>query len=307
MWKPSRRGWYLTAALAVLVIVGVVGGVYLKGRANLDPAAMVSYLPDRDASYFFADLEAIRNSGVLDMIAGSGVAEEAEYKTFVEQTGFNYKRDLNRIAGSFANDIAYLLLEGRWDWTQLRDHVRKQGGVCKDDYCFVKSSTPERIISFRQLRSNLMGLASAPSESACLAIARRPVRKLPFDVPAQPVWLSLPASALRVQRNLPSGTKLFLKALENADRVLLTLGPQGSDFEIAMDVLSAREEDAVVLKHQLEGLTKLLRSFIAREKQSPNRDDLSGVLTSGTFDRTAEHVKGRWTVTRAFLQNLGKS
>ncbi len=296
------KGWRLIAVLAALAVTGVLVALYFTQSGTLTAAGMISYLPERTAANFFADVRTIRASGLLTKIVSNSVAEEPEYKTFVTQTGFDYKKDLDRIAGSTASGMSYFLLEGRFDWDRLRTHVTSQGGTCKGDGCFVKGSTPERIVSFRQIRRNLMALASGPSETAARAIERRSERKV--EAPDKPIWISLPASALRGQA-LPSGTKLFAKALESADMVLLSLGSSGNDFELAMDASCPREEDAVILKSQLEGLTKLLKSLISREDQKPRDTDLTGVLTSGSFDRTGQHVKARWVLPKPFLESLG--
>ena len=62
-----------------------------------------------------------------------------------------------------------------------------------------------------------------------------------------------------------------------SQRVMFSLGPQAEKFELKMDVTCRTPEDAVVLKNQLEGITKLLQSLIAREKQTPS------VATSAAF------------------------
>ena len=49
---------------------------------------------------------------LLDLIAGSRAAEEFEYKTFVTQSGFNYREHLDTVLASFQRDQAYLLLGG---------------------------------------------------------------------------------------------------------------------------------------------------------------------------------------------------
>ena len=300
------KGWQLIVALSSIAIIGVLIAIRLTDSGSTSSIGMMSYLPEREAAYLFADVRAIRASGLLSKVVSNSVSEEPEYKSFVAQTGFDYTKDLDRIAASTGGGISYFLLEGRFDWRKLRDHVKSQGGTCNGEDCSVKGSTPERIISFRKVRSDLMALASGPSDTAAKAVERRAERKFGFDAPAKPVWLALPASALRGQE-LPAGTKLFAKALSAADMVLLSLGASGNDFELAMDAVCPREEDAVVLKHQLEGLTKLLQSFLAREQQKARNNDLSGVLTGGTFDRAGQHVKARWVLPKPFLESLGGS
>jgi hypothetical protein len=150
-----------------------------------------------------------------------------------------------------------------------------------------------------------MALASSPNEKAAREISSRTPVKPAYTVPDKPVWLYLPVSALQENVNLPAGTRLFVRALESAKQVMFSLGPQGSNkFEILMDVACGTPEQAAILRTQLEGVTKLLQSLIAREKQTPSMRDLSGVLTSGSFQREAEHVIGRWPIDGAFVDSL---
>jgi hypothetical protein len=48
----------------------------------------------------------------------------------------------------------------------------------------------------------------------------------------------------------------------------------------------------------------MLRDMIAREHQSPNPHDLSGVLTSGVFNHVGTRVLGTWPIERSFVQGL---
>jgi hypothetical protein len=148
-------------------------------------------------------------------------------------------------------------------------------------------------------------MASSPNDKAAREVSSRTPVKASYTIPDKPVWLHLPTSSMQDQVNLPAGTRLFTRALESARRVMFSLGPEGDKFELMMDVVCRTPEEAAVLRTQLEGITKLLQSLIAREKQTPSMRDLSGVLTSGSFEREAEHVIGRWPIDRAFIDALG--
>jgi hypothetical protein len=290
--------------LIAVAVIGTLIATRLSGP-KLDGSGMAAYMPQREAAVLFIDVAAIRNSGILDKLVGSAVSEEAEYKSFLEQSGFDYKRDLDRVMVNSAQDTHYFLVEGRFDWDKLQSYAKSQGGSCEGDFCSVKGSTPGRIISFYPVAKKFMALASSPNEKAAREISSRTPVKPAYTVPDKPVWLYLPVSALQENVNLPAGTRLFVRALESAKQVMFSLGPQGSNkFEILMDVACGTPEQAAILRTQLEGVTKLLQSLIAREKQTPSMRDLSGVLTSGSFQREAEHVIGRWPIDGAFVDSL---
>lgn len=266
---------------------------------------MAAYMPQREAAVFYVDVAAVRNSGILDKLLGSTVAEESEYKSFVQSTGFDYKRDLDRVMVNSAQGTHYFLVEGSFNWDKLKSYATGQGGSCEGDLCSVKGSKPDRVISFYPISSKIMALASSPNDKAAREISSRTPVKAPYDVPDKPVWMHIPAEVLRDQTGLPAGTRLFTRALESAQRLMFSLGPQADKFELTMDVTCKSPEDAAVLKAQLEGITKLLQNLIARENQNPSVRDLSGVLTAGSFQRNAEHVVGRWPIDVALLDALG--
>lgn len=281
-------------------------GVYFLRESGTDAASMTSYFPQREATVFYINVGAMRSSGLLEKLVGSTMGEEQEYKDFVSGSGFDYKRDLNQMMLNSAGGIHYFLLEGRFDWDKLRAYAMKQGGKCDEDGCFARGSTPDRVISFRKLRKNLMALASARDESGARAIERRRAEPLPWQVPSAPVWAHVPADAVRAMGQYPSGTRLFAKALESSDRALFMLSAKGDAFELAADVTCRTPEDAAILKAQLEGITSLLQKFIRLEKQKPSEADLSGILTSGAFERTGTHVRATWPVPKAFVESLSR-
>jgi hypothetical protein len=294
--------------MVAISIAGVVIATrFISSPTTLDGAGMASYMPQREAAVLFIDVSGLRSTGILEKLVGSTVGEEAEYKAFVQQSGFDYKRDLDRVMVNAADATTYLLAEGRFEWDKLKKYAQSQGGSCDGDFCTVKGSTPARIVSFYPVSKNYLAIASSANPNAAREINSRSPVKLSYDTPDRPLWLHVPSSVLRRQTDLPAGTRLFTRALEPAQRVMFSLGPQADKFELKMDVTCRTPEDAVVLKNQLEGITKLLQSLIAREKQSPSSRDLSGVLSSGSFERAAEHVIGRWPLDKAFIDSLGSS
>ena len=307
MVDPKHPRWRLIVALVALAVLAVGIGLYVQRTSKLDAAGMSSYFPDRDAVVLYVDVAAMRASGVLEKLVGSTVAEEEEYRAFVKGTGFDYKSDLDKVMLNSTSGVHYFVLQGRFDWEKLREYARGQGGSCDGVYCSLKGSTPDRVISWRKLGHNVLALASARDDKGAMAIDRRTSEKTPFQIPESPVWLHVPTHAIRSLSQYPSGTRLFAKAIESAERAVFTLGPAKESFELVVNLSCRNQEDAAVLKAQLEGLTGLLQKFITREKQSPNAADLSGVLTSGAFERDGVNVRGRWPISKAFIESLGHS
>ncbi|MGH9722871.1 MAG: hypothetical protein ACRD8O_21895 [Bryobacteraceae bacterium] len=299
----NRVYWMVGAGCAVAVIAATL---YWRERSTT-PATLMSRLPASSAAVLGVDFQALRRAGILDLLAGATVEEEAEYKTFLAKTGFDYRRDLDFAVAAFDAGATFMLVRGRFDWKKLESYAKDQGGGCFNALCRMAGSRPERKISYFPLRSSLMALAVSPDDFAASRLNESGHSQGALTIPAEPVWLRLTPAALKNTDGLPPGTQLFAKAMSEAENVLLSLGaaPQsGGGFEARIEVTCRSEQDASTLHASLDKITHVLREMIAKEKQKPNPADLSGVLTAGQFRRESRKVLGRWPIERAFLESL---
>lgn len=303
--KLSGRAW---AAIALLVIAGgaVWLAVYQRNRmAAASPAGMLRRLPPENATVLFVNFDTLRRGGVLKLLASSKTAEEPDYQTFVRATGFDYQKDLDLAAVSFSSDGEFFVVKGRFDWPKLRAYAEGQGGGCEGRLCRMQGSTPARRISFMPLQPNLMALAVSTDASAATRLAESATSSVQLlDPPLDPVWLSVPAESLKAPGQLPPGAAFFTAALASADKILLSLGPEGDRLEARLLVTCRTSSDAAALAGQLQHATSLVREMMARENQAPNAKDLSGVLTAGVFEQSGRRVLGRWPLPAAFLESL---
>ena len=302
--KLSGRAW------AVIVLLVVAGGgvwlaVYVRSRmVATSPAGMLRRLPPENAMVLFVDFDTLRRGGVLKLLASSKT-EEPDYQSFVRSTGFDYQKDLDLAAASFSSDGEYFVVKGRFDWQKLRAYAQAQGGSCENRFCRMQGSTPTRRISFLPLQSNLMALAVSTDGSAALRLADASAGMVQaLDPPRDPVWLSIPAESLKAPGQLPPGASFFTNALSSADRILLSVGPEGQQLEARLLVTCRSSADAAALAGQLQHATSLVKEMMAHENQKPDAKDLSGVLTAGIFEQSGRRVLGRWPLPTVFLESL---
>lgn len=301
--KDRQRAWLLILLVAALCAAAVWGVARFRSRL-ITTAAMVARIPAQDALVLYVNFEALRQAGMLDLLGISKMTEEPEYKTFVGKTEFDYKEHLDSALVSFHPDGVFFLVRGQFDWKRLRSYAVEQGGSCYNALCRMIGSQPSRMISFFPLQSGLMGMAVSKDEWAATRMQENQRNQRKIEIPNDPVWVSVPSATLKSPDNLPAGTRMFARALENAENVTLSLGSRAQHFEARLAVQCRSEQDASGLAGQLDRITTLIRESIAREKQTPNKADLSGVLTSGTFTRDGSRVLGRWPLERAFLEAL---
>lgn len=303
--KSRVRPWQLFLALAALCAAAVGFVLWKRSRVDLSVAQMAALVRQPAATLVFVDVKAMRDSGVLRKLHRGTVDQEAEYRGFVAQTGFDYTTDLDQVVASLGEKENRFILRGRFDWSNLRAYAGQNNGQCWNGVCRLPASRRDRWISYYPIAGSIM--AMAVSEDPLAAAALKPVKTQPPPVSSQPLWVAVPAAVLKDSTRLPSGTKLFAHALEKAESVLFTLGPSGTRLEIGMDATCKTVEDAAVLRAQLESVTDLLKKLIVREKQTPNASDLSGVLTAGKFERQDRHVIAKWPLDPELIDLLGGS
>lgn len=290
-----------------MVCVGLWGLLeWSRRRGDTTDEALYRRLPSENATQIYVNVKTLRQGGLLDLLAGSKAAEELDYQKFVEQTAFDYREDLDVVLGSFYSGKTLFLLRGRFDWERIRKWAEKQGATCINGYCGMDTSRPNRAVSFYMVFPNVMAVGIAQNTyGAYAAQDPRPVPAVP-TLPGQPFWVRLPESVLNDPESLPTGTRAFASAVKGAERVTLGVGPGGEAFEVELQAVFKSESEAAKMKDQLQEATETLKKFFARDKQTPNPNDLSGMLVAGRFESQGPRLTGKWPIKWEFLTALSQ-
>ncbi len=281
------------------ICAAIVGAVALYRTWSFSPDVLLRRLPSDGAVLVSIDFRELRRTEVLGAFGESKVTQEPEYRAFVGQTGFDYLNDLDSALISFHSSGTYFLLRGRFNWKALEAYAVHQGGTCRDSFCRVGGSVPERKISFFPLRRNVMALAVGADASAAAKLQTAGPRLA--DVPGDPVWSLIPIAALKQSGSLPPAAAVFVRAMDGARSVVLAAAPEGTRVAVRLDATCGNAAQATALATRLRDITAHLRDAVA----TPNPKDLSGVLAAGVFEQKDVHVLGRWPVQREFLESLG--
>ena len=299
MITPKRV--VLAVVIATMMIAGAL--YYRWWWAEASTAQLLSHLPQQRLIASM-DLRAMRQAGILDLLAGARNSEESDYKQFVTDTGFDYRRDLDQVLLAYTQQETLTMAQGRFDWGRIKAYAAKQGGACEGRLCRMPSNTPGRKISLMRLRANTIAIASSSDPEAVTKI-RDPLAATPASVPTQSMWVMIPPPTLKLyDAALPAGTRMFATALADTDQLTLALGAKGNRFELSLDARCRTAEQASQTRRELEAATTMLAKMIARENHKPNADDLSGVLTHGQFSATDVRLTGSWPLERVFIESL---
>lgn len=266
---------------------------------------LLALLPDGDSTISFARVDLLRRAGMLQLIA-DGRATDHEYQAFVRATRFDYTRDVDALAGSVSERGTLIVVRGRFDWPRIETYVRKQGGMCSAQTCSLRSSRSETWISMIRLQSDVIGVALG-KERSLVGTIHPGQQAAPQPVPAQPVWMKLAPHLVKNPSSVPAALRIFLISLQPCSVMLALNGArndQGDAFQIELNGRCSSAVAADTVRKQLEIQTKMLKLELAREHQEPNPADLTGLLTSGTFDTSGNEVRGTWPVRKELLKTL---
>jgi hypothetical protein len=302
----TNSGLKLVALLAgvVALFAGIDRYQHRFVRSGQD---LIRLLPGGDTTLFYAQADVLRRAGMLNLIAGSKTPQEPEYQAFVRATGFDYLKDVDAIAGSARTDGLFLAVRGRFDWERIRAYIREQRGSCAADTCELPGNTPRAWISTVRIQPDVLGLALGKDKSLNAAI--HPGRAaMALSLLAEPVWIRLAPSLLKNPAALPVGFRIFAIAMESANSVTLAAAPappDGADaFEIKLLAQCPSAATADTIRQQLQIETKMLKLELTHEHAQPNPADLTGLLTSGTFQTNGSDVTGGWPVRKELLKAL---
>jgi hypothetical protein len=278
-----------------------------------DPATMLQCLPQDRSVHLYLDVDALRSSGLLDLVAGSKASEEPDYRRFVDATGFDYRVDLDAVAAAFSAGNTYLAVRGHFEWDRLSSYAAAQGGRCRNAICVMPAAEPHRFISFYLLQPDVLALAISSDEGGIYMVAPAKWAQPP-QIPPVALWVSTPGYVYSNADKLPEGTHAFFSPLADAQNTTFSLGlatpgkvaMPGIDqgYVLRMEAKCATPQLAADLNHRLNAVTDLLRKMLSRDKITPPPGNLGAVLAGGRFDLQQERVLGTWPIDGRFVQSL---
>jgi hypothetical protein len=293
--------WQL--ALLIMLLCAAAVGITRWARISKPFSAerLIAALPGERAAILYIDAAVLRESGLLDLLAGSKAAEEPDYRRFVDQTGFDYRTDLDAVAAAFINGNVYMTVRGRFQWKQLTTYAATQGGACRYSVCTMPGSTRERNISFYPLKADVLALAVAPEPRGVTAISPDQWKNHPA-LPPEPVWISAPGSVFSRNESLPQSARTLLEPLAQARKVTLAAGADGLKLRLRLDVLCPSPDSAAKLAGELSRATTAIKSLV--DEARGDAGDLGVLLASGHFEQHQDEVTGTWPLDRRMVEAL---
>jgi hypothetical protein len=165
----------LVPGLLMLGIVVAFGWFYFRSHQRDSQSAredLLAHLPADSTSVVYLDLQELRTSAFLSQILAWAPQPqpEEEYGKFVQATGFNYERDLDRVGVSFSGSAqspkTMAVAEGRFDRKKIEAYSAHFGTLKtangKTIYA-VNLSNPPRMAYFTFLRDDQVAICNDAS------------------------------------------------------------------------------------------------------------------------------------------------
>jgi hypothetical protein len=267
---------------------------------------LIGLLPRTDGTLFFADISKLRTAGYLRYLAGSSPAQEKDYAEFLRETGFDWRNDIDALAGTIDARELLAVVRGRVHAGKIRQYEKAHGGDCASEVCSLPASTPGRWLSFVEVQPDVIALAVSADKTAAHQLQREGPSQTRVLSDA-PVWLKPSPALLSNPAQLPVALRIFAIALQSADSAVVSLrsaNDSGAAFEIEMNAWFPNQSAADSARAQLELNTKMLKLEFIREHKQAAPGDLASLLISGSFRSNAKELIASWPVQPELLQAL---
>jgi hypothetical protein len=297
--------------------------------------AVVSLMPGSAQTVLYIDLNDLRQAPFFaDLLAKAPKPTvDAEYDQFRHDTGFDYEKDLDRIAVAFekhrAQQVFFAVANGRFDQKKIKDYATKSGSVQKqagaEIFLLPVTGSPERI-SFTFLRNDLIAFTNAADLSSFL----KPLKNSEsadwharFDrVAGSPFFAILrndgiaeamgsqPGAQSLAQRATGGLTSPQLSSLlMQLQWISVAAKPQNDRLRIIAEGEGSEERNARQLADLLNGVTLLARAGLGSGRTpSPTRDAYLELLKSVEVSRIdrgdAKSVRLMFDVTPQLLKSV---
>lgn len=300
----KKQAWIrlIVAATAIAAVV-----LYAHQRRRTPDAdarrEMLALMPPDAGAVFFADLEALRNAPFVSQLYAWAPKPQTdpEYAQFVRETGFDYERDLQRLAISVErrgqDSAIFAVADGKFDRVRILGFASKYGEISKNgtrEIASVPVSGSSKKFLFSFLKDGRMALANdakleIPSKAAADSPDAQDWRSRFERLSGSPVFAVIRQNALAgeaLTSRAPGGLRSpeLSALLDQLQWITLAGKPENDRLRVAAE----GEASAEVTVRQL---ADLLNGVVILAEAGLNDAKLRQQLTPATRDAYLELLK----------------
>lgn len=329
--KMSKRKW-IAAAAALVTLSGV--GFYVYQRRGVSNSSgrddLLDRMPADSSAVVFADLAELRSSPfVAQLFAWAPQPEpDVDYARFLNETGFHYERDLDRLAIAFQKDgqdsSFFAVADGRFDRQRISALANKSGTVEKrgsrETFAIPESGAAKKIyLAF--LSNNRIALTDRADLVSTLAAKKRSDANLEWRsrferLGGSPVFAVIRQEAARgeaLTERAPGGfsSPQLSAAVDQLDWITLAGKPENDRLHVVAEGECASDDTARQLADLLNGVVALAEAGLndakTRQQLDPSlREAYLELLKSADVSKIdrgdTKSVRLAFEITQAFLE-----
>src|SRR5271165_2855748 len=320
-------------ALGLLVLTAVVVPAWLYFRSGgrdgfTARESLLAHLPADSSSVLYLDLQELRASPFLAQILAWAPhpPPEDEYTKFVQATGFDYERDLDRVGVSFSgtaeNPKRMAVAEGHFDRKKIEAYSARFGTLKtangKTIYA-VTLNSPPRTAYFSFLRDDQVALCNDAScffQGSEISMNADQWREHFLRLAGTPVFAVLRQDSQllsALSQQAPGGLRSPQLATMLGQLQWVSIGakPEGEELRVVADGECSNETTIRQLNDMLGGLLLLAQAGLddpkARKQLDPKvREAYLGLLKSAELQKldrgTSKSVRLIFEVTPQLLE-----
>lgn len=273
----SNNKKLIATGAGVLVLAAILlGYAHWSSRdTEASRAELLSLMPANGNIALFLDLSALRTSPFLGQVLGLAPqpTSDSDYAHFLQATGFNYERDLDRVAISIdrqpQTQTVFAVAEGRFDRRKIESYGAQYGALKTADgrtIYAVPVDHPAYKAYFAFLRDDRLAWAN---DSACFfqpaaKTSSADWREHFSRVAGTPVFVILrqDAGAANGLAEVPGGLRSPQLATLLSQLQWISIGgkPEGNLLRVVADGEAANENTVHQLKELLSGLVAMAQT-----------------------------------------------
>jgi hypothetical protein len=313
---PRNRARFaaLTAAVALAAVSLLAYFVWLRPAIPGRDALLV-LMPGDARALLYIDLAELRREPFFaDLLTWAPKSDaDLEYRQFVRDTGFDYERDLDRVAVAFerhgAQKIFFVVGDGHFDKKKIKAYADKNGAVQNSGGAEIFSlpvAGSSARLSFTFLTKDRLAITNKDDFGSWLhgatAIADAEWRERFARVAGSPVFAVIRSEALKDAFGSESGSEDLtrrangfsspqLSSLLAQLQWLTAAGkPQSNKLRVVLDAESLEVKNAQQLTDLLNGVVLLARAGLSNAKAqqqlgAPTRQSYLALLKSVEVSR----------------------
>jgi hypothetical protein len=284
------------------------------------PSALVYKLPPGSAAVVFADVARLRASSFANELGALAPSskQDPQYTEFVRDTGFDYSRDLDRVALALwpqsAPTSVVALADGKFDANKIKAYALQTGKKIRSsghEIYEVPEQDSKRVIRFSFLSPSRIVLADGPALEKVLSVhsANRmdpAMISRVSQVSGAAIFAVARTQDLAQDIGIDASRSAQLARMLKSVRNITVAGqPVANNFNLSADAECDSSFDALELMTLLDGLRWMGRAALAdprtQQQIGPQWAALDSLLKAAALTHDRQFIRLRVQLTQKML------